>query len=81
MPRRRKVAIIKGEKRIVGFGDAMRIEQTLFCGECGRRLKTAITQKPHASVARVCDNIEEHKDGNKYLWTLPKFVVPIFEEV
>ncbi len=81
MPRRRKVAIIKGEKRIVGSGDAMRIEQTLFCGECEQRLKTANTQKPHTSVARVCDNIEGHKDGNKYLWTLPNVIVPIFDEV
>jgi NADH pyrophosphatase NudC (nudix superfamily) len=79
MPRRRKVPITKGEKRIVGSGDAMRIEQTLFCGECGRQLKTATTQKPHTSVARVCDNIENHMYGKIYLWTLPNVSVPIFE--
>lgn len=70
MPRRRKVPITKGEKRIVGSGEAMRIEQTLFCGECGRRLKTAINQKPHVSVARTCENIEEHKTSKIYLWVL-----------
>ncbi len=70
MPRRRKVPITKGEKRIVGSGSAMRIEQTLFCGECGRRLKTAITQKPHSGVGRVCDIAENHKTKKTYLWVM-----------
>ncbi len=70
MPRRRNVPITKGEKRIVGQEDSLRIEQTLFCGECGRRLKSAVTQKPHSVVARVCENSENHKNGKIHLWFL-----------
>lgn len=81
MPRRRKVPITKGEKRIVGYGDAMRIEQTLFCGECEKRLKIANTQKPHSPIAHVCDNIDGHKFGEIWVWLFPNVKVPIFDEV
>ncbi len=70
MPRQRKVPIKKGEKRIVGVGETLRIEQTLFCGECNRRLKSATTQKPYMKVAMICDNIENHKTGKLYYWAL-----------
>ncbi len=70
MPRQRKVPVTKGKKRIVGAYAKLRIEQTLFCGECKRRLKSSITQKPHNVVARVCDNIEDHKTSKIYLWVL-----------
>jgi hypothetical protein len=75
MPRRRKVQIVKGPKRIVGQGLTMKVVQTDFCGECGRRLKSASTQKPHKVVAKVCDNIEEHKYGQIYFWPLKKVVM------
>ena len=70
MPRRRKVPIILGEKRIIGSGESLRIVRTLFCGECERRLKSSTTQKPHSVVARICDNIENHKTGKVYLWVM-----------
>lgn len=70
MPRQRKVPITKGAKRIVGQEDSLEIKQTLFCGECERRLKSSATQKPRIITSRICDNIEEHKTGKIYLWIL-----------
>lgn len=70
MPRQRKVPVKKGNKRIVGSNVTLRVEQTLFCGECNRRLKSATTQKPHNVVARICDYVEDHKTGKIYLWTV-----------
>ena len=70
MPRQRKVPITKGEQRLVGSVHSMRIVQTLYCGECERRLKNTTTQKPHRVLARSCDNVEEHKTGKIYLWVL-----------
>ena len=70
MARRRKVSIKLGEKRIIGSGESMRIVRSFFCGECDRLLKSSTTQKPHIVVARICDNIENHKTGKVYLWVL-----------
>lgn len=75
MPRPRKVKLVKGEKRIVGHGANMKIVQTDFCGECGKRTKSATTQKPHTVVAKVCDNQEEHKYQQIYFWPLKKVVI------
>lgn len=70
MARQRKVPITKGPKRIVGQEDSLSIEQTLFCGECERRLKSSATQKPRYVTARICDNVEGHKTGKVYLWIM-----------
>ena len=70
MPRQRKVPVKKGIKRIVGTSETLRVEQTLFCGECLRRLKSATTQKPHNVVGRTCDHVEHHKSGKIYLWIM-----------
>ena len=68
MARRRRIPKKLGPKRIVGYGDNLRIEQTEFCPECDRRLKVSSTQKPYTVTAMICDNIEEHKKGKIYLW-------------
>ncbi len=70
MPRQRKVPVKLGPQRIVGTSESLRLEQTLFCGECYRRLKSSATQKPRYVTARICDNVEEHKTGKIYLWTM-----------
>ena len=70
MARQRKVPITKGGKRIVGAGESLEIRQTLFCGECDRRLKSSATQKHRYVTARVCDNVKEHKTGKIYLWIM-----------
>lgn len=75
MPRPRKVPLTKGEKRIIGSGDNLRIKQTDFCGECGRRTKAGTTQKPYNVFARICDNVDEHKNGETYIWPLKKVVI------
>ena len=59
----------------MGSGDALQIDQTLFCGECDRRLKTSTTQKPHRNIAQVCDNVEGHKFGEIWLWPLKGVIV------
>ena len=68
MARRRRIPKKLGPKRIVGYGDSMRIEQTEFCPECDRRLKVSSTQKPYIVTAMICDNVEGHKKGKIYLW-------------
>jgi len=90
MPRRRKVPLVKGPKRIryLKSGD-VEIVQSLFCGECGKKTQAATIQvgrerakregiKRTEEVARVCTNVEKHKTGNKYFWPLKKVEMPIY---
>ena len=88
MPRKPKVPLIKGEKRLVGNSRAtLEIKQTLKCGACKRRTKSAVVQvnaikakreniPRWEEVARYCDNVEGHKDGKKYFWPSKDVVIP-----
>jgi hypothetical protein len=90
MTRRKKVPLVKGEKRL-SFkrnGD-IAIERTIFCGECGKRTQSAmIRRNPKYAkekglriveeVARVCMNSEGHKDGKKHFWPIKEVVIPIY---
>lgn len=80
MPRPKKVKLIKGEDRVRYYTDEYgrprkEIVNTYYCGECGRRVKSATVQKPYKKVAYACDNEKEHKDGLTYLWPLKKVVI------
>ena len=70
MPRPRIVALNKSAKRVRYIAGIPEIVQTLSCGECNRRVKTANTQKPYNEVALSCANVEEHKTGKIYLWIM-----------
>lgn len=87
MPRQRKVPLVKGSRRLKHGKHGIEIVQTLFCGECGRRTKSAVTQRNseiakrdnlprYEEVARVCDNIEGHKFKKKYFWPLKEVTIP-----
>jgi len=89
MPRRRKVALVKGPKRIKFTPTGYEIAQTLFCGECGKRTKQAVVPrnaqvakrlglKRYEEVARVCLNVAEHKDGKKYFWPQKDVIIPMY---
>ena len=89
MPRRRKVPLIKGEKRLKDTKAGIVIVQTLFCGECKKRTTSAFIQRNaqvakrenlprFEEVARVCMNVEGHKDGKKYFWPLKNVTIPIY---
>jgi len=80
MPRPKKVKLVKGQDRVRYFTDELgrprkEIVNTYFCGDCGRRVKSASVQKPHKKVAHVCDNVDQHKDGLIYFWPLKKVVI------
>ena len=89
MPRQRKVPLIKGEKRLKDTKDGMVIVQTLFCGECGKRTISAAIQRNskiakrdnlprYKEVARVCMNVDKHKDRQKYFWPIKDVYIPSY---
>ena len=90
MPRRRKVPLVKGENRLVfDKSGNVRIVNSYFCGECGKRTQVATIQvgqerakregiKRTEEVARVCAHIEKHKTGNKYFWPIKDVYIPSY---
>ena len=89
MPRQRKVPLTKGEKRLKDTKDGIVVVQTLFCGECGKRTITASIQRNSKiakrenlqrfeEVARVCMNVDDHKDGKKYFWPIKGVYIPSY---
>lgn len=90
MARRRKVALLKGPKRVkYENGEPIGIEQTLFCGECDHPTQAAtIRRNPEKAkregleiieeVARACMNSQDHKNGKNYLWEVGETVMPTY---
>lgn len=80
MPRPKKVKLIKGEDRVRYYTDEFgqprkKIVNTYFCGECGRRVKSATVQLPYQKIAYACVNIDHHKDSRIYIWPLQRVVI------
>ena len=89
MPRQKKVPLERGKKRLIFKKSGIEIEQTLFCGECKKRTQSAtIRRNPKYAkvnglpaleeVARVCANVEEHKDGKKHFWPVRDVIIPVY---
>ena len=89
MARRKKVPLVKGPPRVrylkknEGRPD---IVQDFFCGECGEKTKVSTTQRNaklakrdklprNEEVARVCDNIKNHKEGKKHFWPIGLVII------
>ncbi len=90
MPRRKKVPLKKGKQRLVTTRSGeMKIEHTLYCGECGKPTQSArIRRNAKAAkrdgllvdeeVARACMNFEKHRDGKKHFWPVRGVVIPVY---
>ena len=75
MPRPRKIKIVKKNRRVRDSGGRLEIVETDYCGECDKRLKSVVTQKPYQRVAMICDNIDGHKFNQIYFWPLKEVVI------
>ena len=86
MPRRKKIPLLKGEKKVRYKKGVPEIHQDLFCGECETKTIPATTQRNtviakhenlsrYEEVARVCENVGDHKSGKKHFWPVGLVVI------
>ena len=90
MPRSKRIPLIKGKKRLrLKPNNEMQIKQTIFCSACGRPTQAATIRRNAKiakskglpvieEVARVCVNVEGHKDGKRYFWPVKNTIIPIY---
>lgn len=86
MPRRKKIPLLKGKKHVRYKKGVPEVYQNLYCGECEAKTKPATTQRnaeiakrenlPRLEeVARVCDKVEDHKEGKKHFWPVGEVII------